>query len=182
MNFFSDLIEGDTVELELDVKNCDSLDTLEHVVANISFKFTTRGDIKLTLISPDGTPSEILSYRKNDLSEKGIKHFPFMTVFNWGESPLGKWKLVVETRPRRDKSKSNKGKLDQFGLTLFGYKSRLPSRLNKRLAHKSRAFIPSSEVIEKIYNSELRLSRQTRIIHKRVLDSNPEIREILKSI
>lgn len=103
-----------------------------------------------------------------------------MTVFNWGESPIGKWKLIVEPRPRHDKIKANEGKLDQFDLRFFGYKSQ--SRINKRSARKSRAFIPSSEIIEKIYNSELRLSRQTRIIHKRVLDSNPSIRDILKSI
>jgi subtilisin-like proprotein convertase family protein len=44
---------------------------LEHVIANISFTFSSRGDLKLTLISPHGTPSEILSYRKNDHSNKG---------------------------------------------------------------------------------------------------------------
>jgi subtilisin-like proprotein convertase family protein len=55
----------------LDVKHCPHVEQLEHVVANISFKHTTRGDLKLTLVSPAGTPSEILSFRKNDFSNKG---------------------------------------------------------------------------------------------------------------
>lgn len=172
--------EDQPVELELDVTNCTELDSLEHTVANISLKFTTRGDLKLTIISPSGTPSEILSYRKNDQSEKGIKNFPFMTVFNWGESPIGKWKLIIEPRSRLD-GKVNEGKLEHFSFKFYGFKKLNQSR-NKRLAHKTRAFIPSNEIIEKIYNSELRLSRQTRIIHKRVLDSNPDIRDILKSL
>jgi hypothetical protein len=58
--------------LELNVDDCPLIDTLEHVVANISFTTTTRGDVKFTIISPAGTPSEILSYRKNDLSNKSI--------------------------------------------------------------------------------------------------------------
>ena len=45
-----------------------------------------------------------------------------------------------------------------------------------------RAFVPSNEILEKIYNSELKLSRQTRIINKRLLDSNPQIRDILRSL
>ena len=45
-----------------------------------------------------------------------------------------------------------------------------------------RAFVPSNEILEKIYNSELKLSKQTRIINKRLLDSNPQIRDILRSL
>ena len=59
------------VEVDLEAK-CDNIDFLEHVVANISFSYTSRGDIKLTLISPTGTPSEILSYRKNDHNKQGL--------------------------------------------------------------------------------------------------------------
>jgi subtilisin-like proprotein convertase family protein len=42
------------------------------VTANVSFSFHRRGDVKITLISPSGTPSEMISYRDNDASEKGI--------------------------------------------------------------------------------------------------------------
>jgi subtilisin-like proprotein convertase family protein len=103
-----------------------------------------------------------------------------MTVFNWGESPIGKWKLKIETRPRRDKSKENVGHLDHFSVNFFGFKN--TQRINKRFTEKTRAFIPSNDIIEKIYKTELDLSRETIIINKRVLDSNPEFRHILKSI
>ncbi len=167
------------------VQNCSNLDTLEHVVANISFKYTTRGDLKLTLISPSGTPSEILSFRKNDLSDKAIKYFPFMTIFNWGESPIGKWKLIIETRARRDKTLENEGSLNSFSLKFFGYKKVVSNEHREQQKKRElnlRAFVPSNEILEKIYNSELKLSRQTRIINKRLLDSNPQIRDILRSL
>ncbi len=60
-----------TVLLELDASNCSNIEFLEHVVANISFAYGVRGQIKMTLVSPAGTPSEILSYRKNDKNKQG---------------------------------------------------------------------------------------------------------------
>ena len=56
----------------LAVTNCSNIDFLEHVVANVSFVYGVRGQIKMTLISPSGTPSEILSFRKNDKNSKGF--------------------------------------------------------------------------------------------------------------
>ena len=103
-----------------------------------------------------------------------------MTTWNWGESPTGKWRLIIETRARRDKSKKNDGRLDHFSMTFFGFKNL--QRVNKRFAEKSRAFIPTNEIVEKIYKKELDLSRDTTIIKKRVLESNPEFRHILKTI
>lgn len=108
------------LELEVTSDACKDINSLEHVVANISFAFESRGDVKITLVSPSHTPSEILSYRRNDQSSKSIRYFPFMTVFNWGESPLGVWKLVVETRTRLTARRPNEGTIDHFSLVLFG--------------------------------------------------------------
>ncbi len=41
------------------------------MVANISYSFHRRGDVKIILISPSGTRSEMLSYRDVDHSNKG---------------------------------------------------------------------------------------------------------------
>ena len=90
------------------------------MVANISFGFESRGDVKMTLVSPHQTPSEILSYRRNDHSSKSVRYFPFMTVFNWGESPRGVWKLVIEPRTRKNSNKLNNGLLQHYSLVFFG--------------------------------------------------------------
>ena len=52
---------GATVEVNIDVTKCENITNLEHVTANISFSFHRRGDVKITLISPSGTPSEMIS-------------------------------------------------------------------------------------------------------------------------
>jgi len=70
--FYSPLAIGATVEVNIDVDKCENVTMLEHVVANVSFSFHRRGDVKITLISPSGTPSEMISYRDNDASDKGI--------------------------------------------------------------------------------------------------------------
>lgn len=69
---FSELKIDDTIEVSIDVKECLNVTSIEHVVANISYSFHRRGDVKITLISPSGTQSELLSYRDNDRSQKGL--------------------------------------------------------------------------------------------------------------
>ena len=118
---FSTIEADQKLVLELEVTDeCGEMNSLEHVVANLSFAFQTRGDVKLTLISPSHTPSEILSYRRNDLTSKGVHYFPFMTLFNWGESPRGVWKLIVEPRTRNTARRPNTGNIEHFSLVLFG--------------------------------------------------------------
>ncbi|XP_038059176.1 PC3-like endoprotease variant B [Patiria miniata] len=71
--------------------NCPQITKLEHVKVRISFQARRRGDVSLTLSSPFGTPSELLSRRRNDNSSDEVKNFPFMSVRNWGENPTGTW-------------------------------------------------------------------------------------------
>ena len=168
------------LELEINPTDCPNIQALEHVVANISFLFSNRGDLKLTLISPSGTPSEILSYRKNDKSNKGVLYFPFMSVFNWGESPVGVWKLRIQTRTKPGQP-SNSGRIGHFSLTLFGTQT-TPTTANghKRFASASghaqqqqnfkRAYVPDFEDLKDIYDNELKSSRQVRLVNKRKID------------
>lgn len=55
-----------------------------------------RGDIKIDLISPQGTVSHLLPYRQYDfVNDQGYSSWPFMSVHNWGENPIGRWTLTV---------------------------------------------------------------------------------------
>lgn len=170
---FSPLGIGATVEVNIDVDKCENVTLLEHVTANVSFSFHRRGDVKITLISPSGTSSEMISYRDNDASEKGIKFFPFMSVHKWGENPIGRWTLRIETRtPQKRESKRTAlknvdGELSYFGLRLYGsYTSNdKSSKIQKR--QESNAFVPSKREIEWIYNRELSIRQSPNVIQKR---------------
>jgi len=61
---------GATVEVSIDVEKCPNITNIEHAIANVSYSFHRRGDVQLTLVSPSKTPSEVLSYRKNDDTDK----------------------------------------------------------------------------------------------------------------
>lgn len=151
-------------DIVVSVEDCDTIDFLEHVVANISFNYTVRGEVKLTLISPSGTPSELLSHRQKDTDKTGIKDFPFMTVFNWGENPLNKWRLIIETLEDTENSKKI-GSLDSFELILYGFKMQVGENNGEK--KNQVAYIPEEEHIKKIFDSEYKKSREPEIVHKR---------------
>ena len=76
-----------------------------------------RGDIKVELISPDGTVSTLLPYRKYDyINDVGYSNWPFMTVHHWGENPVGTWQLKVYFQ-------SNSGEIDVTinAVDFYGY-------------------------------------------------------------
>lgn len=165
-------------EIDLVVSNeCPDIDFLEHTVANISFSYPIRGEMQLTIISPSGTPSELLSYRPHDESTIGTEFFPFMTTHNWGESPLGKWRLIIEPKASDIELK---GSIDYFSINFYGFKLTTSKISSKRSHGLSKSYKPSSTHIRNIYDHEFEQSRASKIVHKRVLESDPALREALK--
>ena len=57
-----------------------------------------RGDIQVELLSPSGTRSIFLPYRKLDTFPGSFTNWPFMSVHYWGEDPRGQWMLTVRFR------------------------------------------------------------------------------------
>ncbi|KAK0168883.1 hypothetical protein PV327_002645 [Microctonus hyperodae] len=86
--------------LELKVKECSGVNFLEHVQAKISLMATRRGDLKITLTSPQNTTSILLAKRPHDISKTGFNQWPFMSVHMWGERPHGTWKLEIHNEGR----------------------------------------------------------------------------------
>lgn len=84
-----------SVTIQLLVKECNSVNFLEHVQAKISLSASRRGDIKIDLTSPSGTKSTLLAPRTQDNSHTGFNVWPFMTVHMWGERPFGIWQLTI---------------------------------------------------------------------------------------
>jgi furin len=80
---------------QLTVDQICSLNYLEHVVSVITIESGVRGKLKISLISPSKTRSNLLEFRERDSSQNGFKSWPFMTVHYWGESINGLWKLEI---------------------------------------------------------------------------------------
>ena len=67
---------------------------LEHVTATVSMNYTdVRGKIEITLVSPSGMTSPLLSLRLYDNVPGGRLSWTFMSVHFWGENPIGQWRL-----------------------------------------------------------------------------------------
>ncbi len=74
-----------------------------------------RGDIQITLTSPQGTTSTLLPYRLYDfVNEEGYTNWPFMSVHHWSENPVGRWTLRVTFR-------SSSGYVSMTGLSMKLY-------------------------------------------------------------
>ena len=76
--------------------NC-TIKVLEHVQVKVNLNFTRRGDLSLQLKAPTGTISPLTRKRAIDnlTGFKNLTNWVITTLFNWGESPIGKWELSV---------------------------------------------------------------------------------------
>ena len=73
--------------------NFTGAERVEHVTVKLSITHPRRGQLRITLISPSGTPS-VLATVHGDTN--GNIDWTYMTVRNWGESAAGNWQLIVE--------------------------------------------------------------------------------------
>ncbi|CAF0883079.1 unnamed protein product [Adineta steineri] len=178
----------DTIEIPIDVENCINITHMEHVVARVSYDFHRRGDVKLTLTSPSKTPSEVLSYRSNDASHKGIRNFPFLTNHNWDEHPVGRWTLRVETRkPQTSESEQSAmlyrdiGALNHFSLRIFGSHQRENKKEDQHAKRKNAfAYVPTQDEIESMYEREFAVRKSPNVMLKRNYHKLSEEQEIEK--
>ena len=74
------------------------IDRLEHVVAEITFECSQRGEVEFILTSAQGTTSTLLTKRKRDTHAVSSFSWRFMSVHYWGESPSGLWTLKMRIR------------------------------------------------------------------------------------
>ena len=94
----------------------DSVYYLQDLYNWLASQHTRRGDVKIELVSPSGTKSILLPYRKFDfINEEGYDNWPFMSVHHWGENPLGQWTLRVFF-----KSSSGNAAVSGIKLKLYG--------------------------------------------------------------
>ncbi|XP_052787437.1 furin-like isoform X2 [Mya arenaria] len=89
---------------------------IEHVEAYISFTYTFRGIVELTLESPSGTRSTLLTTRGSDVATNSRQDWTYMSVQFWGENPIGTWKLYFSLKANINQG----GSLQSWKLKLYG--------------------------------------------------------------
>jgi subtilisin-like proprotein convertase family protein len=86
--------DGTSLIVQFDLSDQTNL-RVEHVVVEPVILHERRADLKIVLISPNGTQS-VLAKPHNNSIEQSIFEWPFMTVRNWGEGSKGVWSLRIE--------------------------------------------------------------------------------------
>jgi subtilisin-like proprotein convertase family protein len=94
---------------------------VEHVILTVDIDHSYRGDLKIILISPDGTQSILAT--TSDSPEKGYDNYPLLSVRHWGESSSGNWTLQVIDNFASDAGTLRKATLTLHGTQPRGYRS-----------------------------------------------------------
>ncbi|XP_072272237.1 neuroendocrine convertase 1 [Pyxicephalus adspersus] len=115
----------DEITIEIPTKACEGQDnyikSLEHLQLEATIEYTRRGDLHITLTSPSGTRTVLLTERERDTSTNGFKNWAFMSVHTWGEEPAGTWTVKITDVSRR---LENEGRIVNWKLILHGTSTR----------------------------------------------------------
>ncbi|VDI14663.1 Hypothetical predicted protein, partial [Mytilus galloprovincialis] len=101
------------------------INSLEHVQVYFKVESRRSGQLKLDLLSPSGTISNIIPGRFLDLNRMNL-NMTVITVHFWGESSIGKWTLMTGDISGNDLMLSN-GTTLEWGLTFYGTKDVSPA-------------------------------------------------------
>ncbi|VUZ56328.1 unnamed protein product, partial [Hymenolepis diminuta] len=71
---------------------------VEHIQIFLTVRYNHRGLVRVQVISPSGTKSELMPVRLSDMLSKfdGIDRWPLMSVQFWGEPAAGEWKIIID--------------------------------------------------------------------------------------
>ena len=77
-----------------------------------------RGDISVTLTSPQGSTSTLLFNRPYDIvTTEGYLNWPFLSVLHWGENPNGQWTIQVYWRNSRGSARTSDISVSLYGVS-----------------------------------------------------------------
>ncbi|KAE8748948.1 hypothetical protein FOCC_FOCC004353, partial [Frankliniella occidentalis] len=117
-----DAAKGALLEMQVDVNGCrgtaNEIRFLEHVQARVTLRYSPRGALRVTLTSPMGTTSVLLSERPLDTESSNLDDWAFLSVHYWGERPDGRWTLRVSNQGK-EAAKQN-GVVKKWQLVLYG--------------------------------------------------------------
>ena len=101
----------------------DEVDALEQLYEDRNYLYydlynnrAKRGDISVTLTSPQGSTSTLLFNRPYDIvTTEGYLNWPFLSVLHWGENPNGQWTIRVYWKNSR-----GSGRMSNISVSLYG--------------------------------------------------------------
>ena len=77
-----------------------------------------RGDISVTLTSPQGSTSTLLFNRPYDIvTTEGYLNWPFLSVLHWGENPNGQWTIRVYWKNSRGSARMSNISVSLYGVS-----------------------------------------------------------------
>ncbi|TMJ05908.1 MAG: hypothetical protein E6G97_01040 [Alphaproteobacteria bacterium] len=89
--------------------------SIDWVEIDVSLLHTFIGDLRITLISPTGTESVLVDRPTGGQNPRDNLDFTFSTNHDWGESPVGTWRLIVS-----DEGTGGTGSMGSFTLHFYG--------------------------------------------------------------
>ncbi|XP_067136012.1 furin-like protease kpc-1 [Centruroides vittatus] len=160
-------IQGEftTIMLTVDYENIREMKHihfLEYVIATLSIRHPRRGNLRIYLISPSNTISQLLSERPRDHSRRGFKKWKFKTVHFWGENPSGDWMLKIQDLD--PKYKNYNKFIDFFTLTLYGTSEKSKRKITRDSQFEKDEL--NNEMLHSILKKERILSRSIFIQEK----------------
>ncbi|CAG0895477.1 unnamed protein product [Darwinula stevensoni] len=113
---------GGTLEATMSTDGCagtlNEVRFLEHVQCKITLRFLPRGNLRIMLTSPMGTPTTLLFERPRDVLNSNFDEWPFLSVHFWGEAAPGVWKLTIANAGKRRVSQP--GLLRSWQMIFYG--------------------------------------------------------------
>ena len=102
----------------------DAVDQLADDINDLNYTFynnrVKRGDINVTLTSPQGSTSTLLFNRPYDIvTTEGYLNWPFLSVLHWGESPNGQWTIRVYWKNSRGSARMSNISVSLYGVSGF---------------------------------------------------------------
>lgn len=106
---------------KMQVRNCQGIKSLEHVVVQFTATALKRGDVELVLKSPASkNKSQLLSPRPFDFGTGGFFDWQILSMEQWDENPNGIWELTARNAGPVHKSTSRPITFSSWTLKLYG--------------------------------------------------------------
>ncbi|XP_063820115.1 neuroendocrine convertase 1 [Pseudophryne corroboree] len=172
----------DEITIEIPTKACEGQDnyikSLEHLQLEVTIDYTRRGDLHITLISPSGTKTVLLTERERDTSPNGFKNWAFMSVHTWGEDPAGVWTVKISDLSRR---KQNEGKIDSWRLVLHGTSTRPDHTTQPRVYTSYNVVQNDRRGVEKVGDNDTEPANDKLPTVKPTSHESDEMEDVVKS-
>lgn len=94
----------------------EALDFVEQVELQINYAHARRGDVRVSLLSPEGVVSQLALRRPDSHRDTPAGGWTFSSVRHWGERPQGNWRVLLD-----DAGYKSGGHLLFARLVIYGY-------------------------------------------------------------